>query len=159
MLLFVSFHNNNTYFRLECLSCDAVHVIWSRQCLAVYNCIFSIMIQVKYVADSEFLCHVQVSLRTFLNEYCHLLILPTDTAAVPWEARAGEWAASRSTIGSGVSIKVRPLDFLKGAEQAVLAGPAWQLTAHWQADKQKHTSFFPWFVPVPLVSPYVGENL
>lgn len=50
-------------------------------------------------------------------------------------------------------------DSLKGVEQAVLAGPAQQLAAPWQADKEKHTAFFHCFVPLPLVSPSVGEIL
>lgn len=53
-------------------------------------------------------------------------------------------------------IKVRALDFLKGAEQAVLAGPADSSLAGWQ---QNQRAFFHYFVPVPLVSPPVGEIL
>lgn len=56
VLLFLSFHDNNPHFRLECHFCDAALVVQSRQCLAVYNCVPSIMIQVKYVAHSGLLC-------------------------------------------------------------------------------------------------------
>lgn len=78
-----------------------------------------------------FLCHDQVSLRTFLHKSQVTRLLSLGST--------GRGTSSCGITGLGVGIKVRALDFLKGVEQAVLAQ---QLTAHWQAGKQNHYNFF-----------------
>lgn len=67
-----------------------------------------------------FLCHDQVSLRTFLHKSQVTQLLSLGST--------GRGTSSCGITGLGVGIKVRALDFLKGVEQAVLAQ---QLTAHW----------------------------
>lgn len=100
-----------------CPSYAASHVVQSRRCLSdeLITQLFSrvlvfsslqLHIQPEYFLTLQYydtaeirvrqwvLYHVLVSWRSLLHQYCLLLILASNTAAMPSETRAGEWGCS-----------------------------------------------------------------
>lgn len=128
------------------------------------------MIQVKYVAHRGFLCHVQVSWRTFLYDYCHLLILPSEqVATLVQKCPLGHcWALGSTGRGMSCLMQHHRIGCCCKSDGSWLSKgcrtrcPGWPSSAAgsslagWQA---KIHNFFPLFCASAFVSPCVGEIL